>query len=294
MGACRGGLVDRTPDEILIVATTGILGDIASNIAGDQARVEILVPVGADPHDYQATSGQVALMLSADLVVANGLGLEESLSDALDTIVLDGANLLEVAPELDPQPISSGSSLDPHFWLDPLRVAGAAQLIAGALRSLAPEVDWSSSASQYTTELLTLDEEIQATLGAVAAQDRRLVTNHDSLGYFASRYDFEVVGVAIPGGSTMADSSSAAVAALVETLETERLGAIFAETTESSALVEAVAADIGWPVEIVLLHTGSLGPSGSGADTLVDMLRTNAQLISAALSREAARPGKVT
>ena len=111
-----------------------------------------------------------------------------------------------------------------------------------------------------------------------------MVTNHEAFGYFADRYGFEVVGVVIPGGSTLADPSSAELAELVEVMTEENIDVIFGETVEPSALGDAVAAEVGADVEVVELFTGSLGSSGSGAETYVDMVRTNTALIAEALS----------
>jgi zinc/manganese transport system substrate-binding protein len=110
-----------------------------------------------------------------------------------------------------------------------------------------------------------------------------MVTNHEAFGYFAARYGFEVIGVVIPGGSTLAEPSSAELAALVEIMESESVRVIFAETSQPTALAEAVAAELGGDVDVVELFTESLGPPGSGAETLSKMLLTNAERISAAL-----------
>ena len=109
-----------------------------------------------------------------------------------------------------------------------------------------------------------------------------MVTNHEAFGYFAYRYGFEVVGVVIPGGSTLADPSSAELAELVEIMTEENIEVIFGETVEPSALADAVAAEVGVDVEVVELFTESLG--GSGAETYTDMVRTNTALIAEALS----------
>jgi zinc/manganese transport system substrate-binding protein len=111
-----------------------------------------------------------------------------------------------------------------------------------------------------------------------------MVTDHDAFGYLADAYDFEVAGVVIPGGSTLAEPSSAELAELVETIQAEGVPAIFSNTADSSALVDAVAAEAGTQVEVVELFVGSLGPDGSGADTYTGMVTTNAQLIADALS----------
>jgi zinc/manganese transport system substrate-binding protein len=128
------------------------------------------------------------------------------------------------------------------------------------------------------------DTEIVEILAAVGDDDRELVTNHDAFGYFADRYDFDVVGVVIPGGSTLADPSSAELAALVEVITETGARAIFAETTQPTRLAEAVAAEVGGDVQVVELYTGSLGEPDSDAGTLIEMLVTNAQRIADALS----------
>jgi len=146
-----------------------------------------------------------------------------------------------------------------------------------------PEKDWADRAEEYATLLAAADEDIAATLSAVAPNRRLLVTDHDSLGYFADRYDFEVVGVVIPGGSTLGDPSSGELAELIEEIEEAGVSAIFGETTQPSALAEAVAAELGSDVQVVSLYTGSLGEPGSGAETLIEMLQANAESIAAAL-----------
>ncbi len=309
-------------ESLLIVATTTILGDVVANLVGSDAEVVVLLPVGADPHDYRASSAQVALLNDADLVVANGLGLEEGLIDVLESVEADGVNVLEVGEFLDPIEFGEAghdhedehgdhdegdhedehghddegdhedehgheghvhTGADPHFWFDPLRVAEAAKLIADELAAVDPSIEWAARAAAYVSELEALDSEIQSILAGIPPGDRKLVTNHDALGYFAARYGFEIVDTVIPGGATLADPSSAELAALVETMRDEGVTVIFAETIESSDLAEAVAAEVGSSVAVVELYTGSLGEPGSGADTLTGMLRVNAQRIADAL-----------
>ena len=273
----------------LVVATTTILGDVVANLSGDDARVEVLIPLGSDPHDFQASAAQIADLNRADLVVANGLGLEEGLEDVFAAAAGDGVRIFEVAPLLDPLPFESASEheqegVDPHVWLDPLRMAEAARLIAAELEEIEPGVDWLARSEEYAGELEQTDQEIIEQLSAVPNENRRLVSNHESLGYFASRYEFEVVGVVIPGGSTLADSSSARLAELVEVMRREGVTVIFGETTEPGALAAAVADELGEEVEVVPLHTESLGAPGSGAETLIGLLKTNATLIAEALA----------
>ncbi len=278
--ACGNDEVAADPGPTVVVTTT-IIGDVVRNVVGADATIEVLVPTGADPHDYQASSRQVAGINRADLVVANGLGLEEALVDVLQAAKKDGANILEIAPLLGPIPL--GSSLDPHVWLDPKRMADAARLIAEEMTRVDASIDWSSRAEAYAIELDITNREIESILEAVPRDSRNLVTDHDALGYFAAVYGFEVVGTVIPGGSTLGAPSSDELARLVRLIEMEGIVAIFTGTTESSALVSAVAAEVGHEVEVVELYTGSLGEPGSGADTLIGILLTNAELIAEAL-----------
>lgn len=315
--------------DLSIVVTTSIWGDVVSQIVGDDATVDVLIPIGADAHDYQATPQQVAAIIEANLVVTNGLGLEENLHAVLESAEGDGANILELAPGLDPIPFDGDhdhedededhddhdhededhedhdhededhdddedhedddhahdhGDEDPHVWFDPLRVAQAAQIIAAQLSAIDSSVDWESRVAEYVALLEQADAEIVEMLSVVPEENRKLVTNHDAFGYFADRYRFEVIGVVIPGGSTLADPSSAQMAALVEEIRHEGVTTIFAETTQPTALAEAVAAEVGSQVSVVELYSESLGEPGSGADTLMGMLTTNASLIAEALS----------
>jgi zinc/manganese transport system substrate-binding protein len=145
-------------------------------------------------------------------------------------------------------------------------------------------VDWSARAAVYAAELESVDTSSQDQLAAIAPSDRKLVTNHRSLGYFSDRYGFEMIGTVIPGGESLANPSSAELASLVDVIEREQVRAIFTETIEPDTLAQAVADEVGYDVEIVELFTGSLGEPGSEGDTLVEMLMTNVRRITEALA----------
>lgn len=308
LGAC--GTARSGDDGPRIVVTTSTLGDLVSNVVGSDATVEIVIPIGADPHSFSPSSRQVAAMTDADLVVTNGLGLEEGFTDVLEGVTADGVHVLDLGPMLDPIPFGGDDdnehheedhededheddgnheeehdhTLDPHIWMDPLRIADAASLVAAALTEIDDSVDWAARADTYATDLEGLHTEIEEMFSAVDESERLLVTNHDALGYFAARYGFEVVGTVIPGGSTLGDPSSEDLASLVSTMRDLGVNVVFAETTRPSALADAVAAELGGEVQVVELFTGSLGEAGSGAETLIDMLRLNATRIAQALS----------
>jgi len=274
---------DISSDRPSVVVTTTILGDVAANVVGENADVEVLIPVGASPHEFVPSSQQVAMIYEADLVVANGLGLEEGLTDILEAAAADGINVIEIAPHLDPLPLADGDELDPHVWMDPLRMQTAAEEIATAMFLIDGDDAWQSNAEDYSAALQTAHEQIETMLGTVPAAQRKLVTNHDSLGYLADRYAFVILGTVIPGGSSLGAPSSAALAELVALIEREQVPAIFAESTEPQALAEAVAAEAGSGIVVIELLTGSLAEKGRPGDTLIGMLLLDAERIAGAL-----------
>ena len=177
-----------------------------------------------------------------------------------------------------------GSGGDPHVWFDPQRVSGALPNLAQVMTS---DVGLDSAAveaclSAYLAELEAVDAEVAAKVEQLPAASRKLVTNHEALGYFADRYGFELIGTVIPTPASMAQASPAGLEELAEIIEHEGIKAIFAETLHSVDDVEALADRVG-DVDVVTLYTGSLGPPGSGAETYVDFMRTNADLIVDAL-----------
>jgi zinc/manganese transport system substrate-binding protein len=283
LGACGSGTDGAGSETVQVVATNSIWGEVVSEIVGDQGEVEVLIPRGVDTHDYQVTPRQLAGASRADLVVANGLGLEGGLADALDAAREDGANVFEVAPELDPLPFADGDGLDPLVWFDPERLARAADLIAQRLAEIAPDGDWEARAMAYAEELEETDAAIEELLESIPAGNRKLVTNHQALGYLAARYDLDVVGVVVPGGSTLDEPSSADLAALVSVIDEEGISTIFAETTQPTRLAEAVAKEVGRDVAVVELYTESLGDEGSPASTLTALLIEDATRIALGL-----------
>lgn len=283
--------------SVSVVATTTMLGDVTNEIvlcAG--GTVEVLLPNGVDPHDFSASSDQVASMISADLVVVNGLGLESGLTDSLANATSDGANVFEVAPLLDPIEFGAGShseeghtededhgALDPHFWFDMNRMATAAELIGAELTTATGDEAYTTCAQTTATQIRAAEGEVRALLESVPADQRILVTDHEALGYLADVYGYEVAGTVIPAGTTLAEPSSADLAALVATIQAEGITAIFSNTSSPTALAEAVAAESGTDIRVIPLYVESLGEPGSPAATYIDMMRANAQLIAEGL-----------
>lgn len=171
---------------------------------------------------------------------------------------------------------------DPHFWFDPIRVQAVVSDIADRLSALDPERSdvYRANADAYNAQLDELHAWTEDQVGAIPVDRRLLVTSHDSLGYFAERYDFEVVGV-ILGMTTEVEPSAEDLIHLTEEIEKYNVPAVFGETTVSERLAESVAAESG--AQLVRLYSGSLGTDGSGAETFIGMIRTNVERIAEAL-----------
>lgn len=279
--ACSAGS-DPSSGSLRIITTTSIVGDVVSNVVGDLAQVDVLIPPGGDPHEFQLSAKQVAQLRDADLVVAIGLGLEPSIAAALVEATADGVKVLELAPLLDPRTFPDGTP-DPHVWLDPIRMANAVHLIAAELAALDGTVDWAGRADAYAAQLQEVDGQIARMIDELAPDERQMITNHDAFGYFADRYGLEIVGVIIPGGSTLANPSSAELAGLVHVIDELSVPAIFAETTESDQLANAIAGETKETVSVIELLTESIAPAGQPGDSLISLLLTDAERIVAGL-----------
>ena len=282
--ACGGD--GPSGDRQLVVATHSLLGDLATNVFGDEAEVEVVMPAGTDPHEFEPSAAQVAMLSEADLVVANGLGFEAGLTDALDAAAGDGVPVLELGPALEPLPLDDGDGEDPHWFTDPLRMARAAGLVATAAEDLdgIDPVVVADQAAGHAAAIEAADAEIAADLDAVPEDQRQLVTNHEVFGYFADRYGFEVVGTVIPSGTTLAEPSSSELADLVAVIEETGVPAVFADTSSSADLAHVLAEETGEDIAVVELFSESLGEEGSGAETYLELIRTNADRIVAALA----------
>jgi zinc/manganese transport system substrate-binding protein len=290
-----------------VVVTTNILGSVVGDIltcaVGSDASMTVVMPIGADPHDFQPSSEQVAAMSNAELVVANGLFLEEGLVAVLESLETDGVNVLHVAERVDPLAFAEDHSddhgddhsdepadehehgdFDPHFWLDMERMALAAEIVGKELASATGVSDYEGCGASVATDIRSAEAAVIAALRVIPEESRVLVTDHDAFGYFADRYDFRVAGVVIPGGSTLSDPSSRELAELIKVIERENVPVIFANTATSPAVVESLAAEVGRDIQVVPLFEGSLGGPGSGAEDYISMMTLNASLIADALT----------
>ena len=295
-----GTKAEQAAGDISFVVTTTPLGSVTEQIATCAGGTSTtLMPVNADPHDFSASSAQVADMVKADLVIANGLGLEGGLDASLQQVEADGTEVLHVAEHIDPLPWGdhehehaheeegheghNHGDLDPHFWLDVARMAEAAQLIGDEVAERTGDDTWSECGAEVSGELTALDEEIREDLSVIPEERRTIVTDHEAFGYFNNAYDFHSAGVVIPGGSTEAQPSSADLASLAGVIREENVPVIFTNAAVNQTLVDALAAEVGEDVQVVSLYEGSVGPKDGPAADYQGMMRENARLIVEAL-----------
>lgn len=247
------GLVGCSPaddDRPLVAVSTNILGDVVGELVGDQAELMTLMKPNADPHSFEISAQQTARLRLADLIVSNGLGLEEGLQQHLDAAAAADVQTFvagEVIEVLDYSEGDAAGMPDSHFWTDPARMLDVVDALEPVLAGLdgidADQV--AARSEEYRGELAELDAEMAEAFAAIPAERRALVTNHHVFGYLAERFDFEVVGAVIPGGTTLAAPSASDLADLAAAIEETGVPAIFAESSSPDRLVQALASEAG-------------------------------------------------
>ncbi|KQT72119.1 zinc ABC transporter substrate-binding protein AztC [Microbacterium sp. Leaf436] len=283
---CAGGAASDRP---LVVVTTNILGDVVSHLVGHDVEVLTLMRPGADPHSFEISAAEAARLRSADLLVANGIGLEEGLQQHLDAASADGVTTFVAGDAVTVLPYTStdaGGADDPHFWTDPAQMAAVVDALTPVLSRI-DGIDAAAVAERstaYRAEIEALDAEMTAAFAAIPAERRALVTNHHVFGYLAERFGFRLVGAVIPGGTTLAAPSTSDLADLVSAIDEAGVPTIFAESSSPDRLVRALADEADRHVEVTELFTESLTDADGGAPDYLTMMRVNTERIATGLS----------
>jgi len=278
--ACSGDGTTSADDRASVVVTTSVLGDVVQHLVGDDVRTSVVMPAGADPHDFAPSARQVEEMRDAEVLVVNGLDQEESLRDTIEAAEAGGTAVIHATDGVDRL-----LGTDPHFFTDPVRMRQAAAHLADALAEHVAGLDtpaYRARVGAYLRELDALDDEVSSILSTLPTERRTLVTYHGVFAYFADRYGFTVLGTVVPGGSPLAEASAAELADLAARMEQQGVTAVFTDHSSPDRLARTLAAE-GTDIEVVELFTESLGPEGSEATTYLDLVRTNARRIADAL-----------
>jgi ABC-type Zn uptake system ZnuABC Zn-binding protein ZnuA len=285
-------------ERVRVVATFSVLGDLVRNIGGEHIELKVLAGPGVDTHTYTPSASDAAELAQAELVVENGLEFETWLDDLYIASgsraerVTTSAGIVTLAAEAvndeenaESAPDHDHGAVDPHVWHSAANAIIMVENIRAALSTVDPDhaADFAANAAAYTVQLQDLDEWIGSEVERVPVERRVLVTTHDTLGYFAARYGFEVVGTILPTSTEGASPSAQELATLVEVIRAAKVPAIFSENMASNSLLSQVATEAG--VQVVgSLFTDALGPESSAGATYLEMMRYNTTAIVQALA----------
>lgn len=276
--AGRSAAPDDSTVRISAVATYSILGDWVGRVGGEYVRLTTLVGPGGDAHTYEPTPQDSAAVADAALLFENGLGFEVWL-DRLFEASGSRATRVIVTQKIPGRTFSDDhghSETDPHVWHDPQFAIEMVQCICAALIKADPThaEDYQRNTEVYVSELRELHTWIQSQIATLPESRRKLVTTHDTFGYFAERFGFQVSSVIGTVSSEVADPSAAQIASIIETIRREQVPAIFAENILNPQLTQQVAREAGVRV-VPTLFTDALGEKGSDCESYLQMMRSN-------------------
>jgi len=279
---CGGGSGDSADAVVSAVATTTQLGDYARAVGGRRVSVKQILPPNADPHDYEPRPSDVLAIGDASLVLQSGGDLDEWLGDLVESAGGDAkvVRVIESVRTID----GEDGAADPHWWQDPRNAVRAVESVRDELIVADPggRSAYTSNAADYVEQLRRLDRFVAACIEQIPEDQRKLITTHDGLGYYADRYGLEVVGALIPSLSSQAQPSAKDTNALVEQIERLDVRAIFPESSLNPKLEEALAREAGAEVGDAL-YADTLGPAGSSGTTYVGSIEANTRSIAEGL-----------
>jgi ABC-type Zn uptake system ZnuABC Zn-binding protein ZnuA len=278
-----------------VVAVESFLADIAQNVAGERLQVETLIPLGVDPHAFEPTPQDVARVGTANVLIVNGAGYESWLDKVLENaggqrqVIEASAGLASRDPSYDAEAATDAAAghdhaVDPHFWLDPTKVVHYVETIRDGLSTADPagKETYVANAAAYIVKLNELDGWIKGQIEQIPPARRLLVTNHESLGYFADRYGLKIVGAVVPSVTTEASPSAQQLAALSDQIRSSGAPAVFLETGANAQLAQQLHDETGITVVTDIAAESLTGPDGK-APNYLEMMRYNTEQIVAAL-----------
>lgn len=282
-GIAACGEEEGNGGRVRVVTSLELFADFVRHVGGERVKVTALVPGDADPHTYEPVPSQVVEVAQADVVIINGLGLEEALHNLIENNVASDVPVIEIAEGL---PVIAGGDEgeghtdeahargNPHLWLDVQNAIRYVEKIRDALVEVDPQSAdvYRANAQRYLDELAALDEEIVAATESIPVERRKLVTFHNVFPYFAKRYGFQVVGVVVEAPGR--EPSPEELGQLSDRIRSEGVPVVFSEPQFAGTVLEAVARDAGVEVRM-LLSDSFAGKVGS----YVEMMHFNVQEI---------------
>ncbi len=289
LGACGGGETLTRTGKLRVVATTGMVADLARVVGGSDVEVTALMGAGVDPHLFKASAGDVARLEQADVILYSGLGLEGKMGDILVKMASTRPvqAVCEAVPEAERlEPAELEGHYDPHVWFDVALWAKTTQSVASALAAADPDrrEAYAGRAAEYRATLGGLHAEVMAALAQIPRERRVLITSHDAFRYLGRAYDLDVRGV--QGISTVSDAGVKDIEEVADLIVERGIKAIFVESSVSPRTIEAVVAAArakGQEVRIGgELYSDAMGDAPP-EDTYVGMVRANVRKLVEAL-----------
>ena len=307
VAGCNGSAASPSPSEstgaaadYTVIATTSVFADLAQLALGDNVTIETIIPAGVDVHTFEPSPADAQKLASADLIVMNGLGLDEWALSLLEAAGKSEEDVLELAEGIDESNAwvylegeehdeeegeehseeegeeHGHGGTDPHIWLDPKGAAIYVNRIAARVAAELPEraAEIESARDAGLAEIAALDEELRVGFAAVDASARKIVTFHDAFGYFARAYEIEIVGVAVEAPGQ--EPSAKEIAALIDAIKAAGVTSVFSEAQFPSKVLDQVAAETGATV-LENLYSDALGDAP--ANSYLGAMRANASAI---------------
>jgi len=280
-----GGDGGSAGGSVRVGAPTPLAAARARNVGGDRVEVDAIVAPNADPHEFEPRPGDVKAVADAEIVVRSGGDLDDWLGDLLESA---GGDPTTVTLLDRVKPLAGDDEVDPHWWQDPRNALLAAAAIRDTLAKADPEgrARYEANAAAYLRRLRALDGAVARCVEQIPEAQRKLVTTHDALGYYARRYGLEVIGTVIPANTTQAQPSAGDTARLIDTIRRAKVRAIFAESSVEPKVEKAIARATGAVIGRPLWADG-LGPAGSGGDTYLRAVAENTRAITEGLTGRA-------
>jgi zinc/manganese transport system substrate-binding protein len=270
--ACQPSKNTGNTGKKSIVVTYSILGSIVKDLVGDKANVTVSIPNGLDPHEWEPSAKDIETINKGDLVIENGLGLEGGMQKTLQVARDNGVKFFTASDYITMRHVGNGEGIpsgdpdqaigaaDPHLWMDPLNMKSIVIALVPILMTDFG-LDVGSQAAILENQLDALNSEVTNMVATMPQEHRELVTGHESMGYFAQRYGFKLVGVIVPSISSQAEVSAADLAAPKTAIINNQVKAIFTELGTSPAVSKAIGDETG--VKVVELTTHALPDDSS-------------------------------
>lgn len=287
----------QEPAKVKVVATFSILGDLVKNVGGDAIDLTVLVGVNGDAHTFEPTPQDGIQISKANVIFENGFNFEHWLNDLYEASQSKALRVVVTHKIVIPRYMEDeaghehhhhdAQDVDPHAWHNVIYAMGMVNSIKEAFISLDPArgAVYEANAASYLNELQALEDWIIGQVDTLEPLRRKMITSHDTFGYFADHYGFELAGAAIASATTeAAEPSAMEMTALIGKIKKAGVPVIFTENTSSPKLVQMLAVEAKVRVASPL-YTDALGEEGSQGDTYIKMMRYNVTTITEGLKQ---------